>query len=58
MIQNLGQVGKQINTTLIALKQEMMGLEKQYESIMEQAKRRNNSQIEAGGEQKAGGVLV
>lgn len=43
MIQNLGMVGKQINTTLVALKQEMLQLEQAYTSIMEQAKRRNNS---------------
>ena len=43
MIQNLGMVGKQINTTLVALKQEMVQLEQAYSSIMEQAKRRNNS---------------
>ena len=43
MIQNLGMVGKQINTTLVALKQEMLQLEQAYTSIMDQAKRRNNS---------------
>ena len=43
MIQNLGMVGKQINTTLVVLKQEMLQLEQAYTSIMEQAKRRNNS---------------
>lgn len=58
MIANLAQVGKQINTTLVALKQEMMQLEKQYESIMAQAKMRNNAQIEANESQKPGGVLV
>jgi len=59
MISNLAQVGKQINTTLVALKQEMMKLEQAYSSIMEQAKKRNNSQIQQQEEQKsAGGVLV
>ena len=57
MVQNLGQVAKQINTTLIALKQEPIALERQYTSIMEQAKRRNNEQI-ASNEAKSGGVLV
>ena len=57
MVQNLGQVAKQINTTLIALKQESIALERQYTSIMEQAKRRNNEQI-ASNEAKSGGVLV
>ena len=45
MIQNLGQVAKQINTTLVALKQEMMTLEQGFSSIMEKAKQRNNAQI-------------
>ena len=57
MIQNLGMVAKQINTTLVALKQEMVQLEQAYSSIMEQAKKRNNSQIaqQDGGEARAGG---
>ena len=43
MIGNLGQVGKQINTTLVAMKQEMIQLEQMYSSIMEAAKKRNNA---------------
>ena len=35
MVQNLGQVAKQINTTLVALKQESIQLEQAYSSIME-----------------------
>ena len=35
MISNLAQVAKQINTTLVALKQESIQLEQQYTSIME-----------------------
>ena len=60
MVQNLGQVAKQINQTLLALKQESINLERAYSSIMEQAKRRNNAQLAAGGADKsaAGGVLV
>ena len=57
MIANLNQVSKQINSTLVALKQEMMQCEKSYESIMAQAKLRNNAQIE-GNATKSGGVLV
>ena len=58
MIQNLGQVGKQINQTLMALKQEMIKLEQAYSSIMEQAKKRNNAQIEQNEAKSTGGVLV
>ena len=58
MIQNLGQVGKQINQTLMALKQEMIKLEQAYSSIMEQAKKRNNAQIEQNEAKSSGGVLV
>ena len=35
MVKNLAQVAKQINTTLVALKQESIQLEQQYTSIME-----------------------
>ena len=45
MISNLSMVQKQINTTLVSMKQEMIQLEQAYSSIMEQAKKRNNSQI-------------
>ena len=59
MIANLGQVQKQINQTLISLKQEMIQLEQAYSSIMEQAKKRNNAQIAAQESARgAGGVLV
>ena len=61
MAQNLGQVAKQINTTLVAMKQESIALERQYTSIMEHAKRRQGQEAEASGasEGKAkGGVLV
>jgi len=40
MAQNLGAVAKQINTTLVAMKQESIALERQYTFIMEAAKRR------------------
>ena len=40
MSDNLGQVAKQINQTLMSLKQESIALERQYASIMEQAKKR------------------
>ena len=58
MIQNLDNVAKQINTTLVALKQESIRLEQQYSSIMEQAKKRNNAQIEADEAKSSSGVLV
>ena len=59
MIANLGQVQKQINQTLMSLKQEMIQLEQAYSSIMEQAKKRNNAQIAAQESSRgAGGVLV
>ena len=59
MIQNLGQVQKQINQTLMSLKQEMIQLEQAYSSIMEQAKKRNNAQIaQQESARGAGGVLV
>lgn len=59
MVQNLGQVAKQINTTLISMKQESMQLEQQYSSIMEAAKRRRGAQeVGPSEENKAGGVLV
>ena len=45
MISNLSMVQKQINTTLVSMKQEMIQLEQAYSSIMEQAKKRNNQQL-------------
>ena len=47
MIQNLDIVAKQINKTLVALKQESIRVEQPNSSIMEQAEKRNNTQIEA-----------
>ena len=58
MVQNLGQVAKQINSTLVTLKQESITLEQQYSYIMEQAKKRNNTQLAAQGEARTGGLLV
>ena len=45
MIANLTQVQKQINSTLVSMKQEMIQLEQAYSSIMEQAKTKNNQQL-------------
>ena len=59
MANNLGQVAKQINTTLVALKQESIALERSYTSIMEQAKKRNAEGVDGGAVKSAGGgVLV
>ena len=61
MAHNLGNVAKQINTTLVAMKQESIALERQYTSIMEAAKRRQGMQTSDAGAaavKSTGGVLV
>ena len=60
MASNLGQVAKQINTTLVAMKQESIALERQYTSIMQAAKARQGQaqQENAGAVKSSGGVLV
>ena len=60
MASNLGNVAKQINTTLVAMKQESIVLERQYSSIMEAAKRRQGQASDAGAAavKSSGGVLV
>ena len=60
MAHNLGNVAKQINTTLVAMKQESIALERQYTSIMEAAKRRQGVATDAGAAnvKSSGGVLV
>ena len=61
MISNLSMVQKQINTTLVSMKQEMIQLEQAYSSIMEQAKKRNNQQLasqNSGASSGGSGVLV
>ena len=57
MVQNLHQVAKQINQTLIAMRQESMQMEQAYDSIMKQARKRKDTDMQQS-EAKAGGVLV